>query len=66
MVREMRDEATCIVKARLAPRVVAPRANSTTMPERHWGGIASYCQSVPPGEQERDHEGNEEPHDGVW
>jgi hypothetical protein len=47
-------------------RWVAPRANSTTMPERHWGGIASYCQSVPPGEQERDHEGNEEPHDGFW
>ena len=57
---------TCIVGARLAPLEVEPRANGATMPERHWGGIASYCQSVPPSEQERHHEGNEEPHDGVW
>jgi hypothetical protein len=65
VVREMRDEATRIVEGRLAPLVGGAACECTTMPERLWGGIASCCQSVPSGEQECDHEGNEEPHDGV-
>jgi hypothetical protein len=64
-VYEMRDEATGIVAARLASLVGGAACECATMLERHWGGIASYCQSVPPGEQARDHAGTEEPYDGV-